>query len=48
MLSLHGSGIGNSIAIGTACLLPQETSDIPEYLIPKKHINDEVSRLFVD
>jgi phosphoenolpyruvate-protein phosphotransferase (PTS system enzyme I) len=45
MLSLHGSGIGNGIAIGTACLLPQESSDIPEYLIPKKHINDEVSRL---
>ena len=45
MLSLHGSGIGNGIAIGTACLLPQESSDIPEYLIPKKHINDEVRRL---
>jgi phosphotransferase system enzyme I (PtsI) len=45
MLSLHGSGIGNSIAIGTACLLPQESSDVPEYLIPKKHINDELSRL---
>ena len=45
MLSLHGSGIGNSIAIGTACLLPQESSDVPEYLIPKKHINDELRRL---
>ncbi len=45
MLSLHGSGIGNSIAIGTACLLPQESSDVPEYLIPKKHIKDELRRL---
>jgi phosphotransferase system enzyme I (PtsI) len=45
MLSLHGSGVGRDIAIGTACLLPQESSDIPEYLIPKKHINDEVHRL---
>jgi len=45
MLSMHGSGIGREIAIGTACLLPQESSDIPEYLIPKKHISDEVHRL---
>ena len=45
MLSLHGSGIGREIAIGTACLLPQESSNIPEYLIPKKHISDEVHRL---
>ena len=45
MLSLHGSGIGRDIAIGTACLLPQESSNIPEYLIPKKHISDEVHRL---
>ena len=45
MLSLHGSGIGRDIAIGTACVLPQEVADIPEYLIPKKHINDEVHRL---
>jgi phosphotransferase system enzyme I (PtsI) len=45
MLSLHGSGIGRDIAIGTACLLPQESSNIPEYLIPRKHISDEVHRL---
>jgi len=45
MLSLHGSGIGRDIAIGTACVLPQEASNIPEYLIPKKHISDEVHRL---
>ena len=45
MLSLHGSGIGKDIAIGTACVLPQESSNIPEYLIPKKHISDEVHRL---
>lgn len=45
MLSLHGSGIGREIAIGTACLLPEEIADIPEYLIPKKHITDEIHRL---
>jgi len=45
MLSLHGSGIGRDIAIGTACVLPQESSNIPEYLIPKKHTSDEVHRL---
>lgn len=45
MLSLHGSGIGKDIAIGTACVLPQESSNIPEYLIPRKHISDEVHRL---
>ena len=45
MLSMHGSGIGRDIAIGTACLLPQETAEIPEYLIARKHINDEVHRL---
>lgn len=45
MLSLHGSGIGKDIAIGTACVLPQQSSNIPEYLIPKKHISDEVHRL---
>ena len=45
MISLHGSGIGRDIAIGTACVLPQIVADIPEYLVPKKHINDEVHRL---
>jgi len=45
MLSMHGSGIGRLIAIGTACVVSQELSDIPEYLIAKKHINDEVHRL---
>ena len=45
MLSLHGSGIGKDIAIGTACVLPQESSNIPEYMIPRKHISDEVHRL---
>jgi len=45
MLSMHGSGIGRQIAIGTACVLSQESSDIPEYLVAKKHISDEVHRL---
>jgi len=45
MLSLYGYGIGKDIAIGTACVLPQESSNIPEYLIPRKHISDEVHRL---
>jgi len=45
MLSMHGSGIGRLIAIGTACVVSQESSDIPEYLIAKKHINDEIHRL---
>ncbi|MFW2439702.1 MAG: phosphoenolpyruvate--protein phosphotransferase [Arenicellales bacterium] len=45
MLSMHGSGIGRLIAIGTAYVVSQESSDIPEYLIAKKHIGDEVHRL---
>ncbi len=45
MLSMHGSGIGRHIAIGTACVISQESSEIPEYLIAKKHISDEVHRL---
>jgi len=45
MLSMHGSGIGRLIAIGTACVLSQEASDIPEYQIAKKHISDELHRL---
>ncbi len=42
---MHGSGIGRDIAIGTACILSQETSDIPEYLVAKKDISDELYRL---
>ncbi len=45
MLSMHGSGIGRQIAIGTACVVSQESSDIPEYLVAKKHISYEVHRL---
>lgn len=45
MLSMHGSGIGRLIAIGTACVVSQESSEVPEYLIAKKHISDEVRRL---
>ena len=45
MLSMHGSGIGRDIAIGTACILSQESADIPEYLVAKKDINDELHRL---
>ncbi|MEA1888503.1 MAG: phosphoenolpyruvate--protein phosphotransferase [Pseudomonadota bacterium] len=45
MLSMHGSGIGNLIAIGTACVVSQESTDVPEYLIAKKHISDEIHRL---
>jgi phosphotransferase system enzyme I (PtsI) len=42
---MHGSGIGRQIAIGTACVVSQESSDIPEYLVAKKHISYEVHRL---
>jgi phosphotransferase system enzyme I (PtsI) len=45
MLSMHGSGIGRDIAIGTACILSQEIADIPEYLVAKKDISDELHRL---
>jgi phosphotransferase system enzyme I (PtsI) len=45
MLSMHGSGIGRLIAIGTACVMSQESTDIPEYLIAKKHVSDEILRL---
>ena len=45
MLSMHGSGIGRLIAIGTACVMSQESTDIPEYLIARKHVSDEILRL---
>lgn len=45
MISMHGSGIGNLIAIGTACVLSQESSDIPEYQVAKKNVGDELHRL---
>jgi len=44
-LSLHGSGIGREIAIGTAFLLQQDVLETPEYLIPHNRIDEEIERL---
>lgn len=44
MLTLHGAGVGNGIAIGVAILLCREKPDIPEYSINKDQVHGESHR----
>lgn len=44
MLTLHGAGVGNGIAIGVAVVLSREQPDIPEYSIKKNQVDDESLR----
>jgi phosphotransferase system enzyme I (PtsI) len=44
MLSLHGAGVGKGIAIGKAFVLHRESLDIPEYALPRHHLDDEIAR----
>lgn len=44
MLTLHGSGVSQGISIGRAYVLRREQLEIPEYVIPKQYIEDELGR----
>ena len=44
MLALHGTGVSDGIAIGKAFVLQRELPEIPEYVIPKEYIEEEVTR----
>jgi len=44
MLSLHGTGVSDGIAIGKAFVLQRELPEIPEYVIPKDFLEEEVTR----
>jgi phosphotransferase system enzyme I (PtsI) len=44
MLALHGAGVGKGIAIGKAFVLQRERLEIPEYVLPKDHLEEEVAR----
>lgn len=44
MLTLHGAGIGKGIAIGKAFVLHRESLEIPEYVLPRHYLQDEVER----
>ncbi|MHB8742361.1 MAG: phosphoenolpyruvate--protein phosphotransferase [Sulfuricaulis sp.] len=44
MLALHGTGVSDGVAIGKAFVLQRELPEIPEYVIPKEYIEEEVIR----
>lgn len=44
MLSLHGKGVSAGISIGKAFVLQRERPAVPEYVLPKHLIDEEVER----
>jgi phosphotransferase system enzyme I (PtsI) len=44
MLALHGTGVSDGVAIGKAFVLQRELPEIPEYVIPREYIEEEVTR----
>lgn len=44
MLTLHGTGVSSGIAIGKAYVLHGERPEVPEYVLPKHLLEDEVRR----
>lgn len=44
MLALHGTGVSDGVAIGKAFVLQRELPEIPEYVIPKEYIEEEIIR----
>jgi phosphotransferase system enzyme I (PtsI) len=44
MLTLHGTGVSSGIAIGKAYVLHRERPEVPEYVLPRGLIEDEVTR----
>jgi len=47
MLTLHGTGVSSGIAIGKAYVLHRERPEVPEYVLPKHLLVDEVERFHV-
>ncbi|GAB4507545.1 MAG: phosphoenolpyruvate--protein phosphotransferase [Sulfuricaulis sp.] len=44
MLALHGTGVSDGVAIGKAFVLQRELPEIPEYVIPREYVEEEVAR----
>jgi phosphoenolpyruvate-protein phosphotransferase (PTS system enzyme I) len=44
MLALHGTGVSDGVAIGKAFVLQLDLPDIPEYVIPREYLEEEVTR----
>jgi phosphoenolpyruvate-protein phosphotransferase (PTS system enzyme I) len=44
MLALHGTGVSNGIAIGKAYVLYRERPEVPEYVLPRGLVDEEVER----
>lgn len=44
MLALHGTGVSSGISIGKTRVLRRERPEIPEYVLPKNIIEDEIER----
>ncbi len=44
MLTLHGTGVSDGIAMGKAFVLQRELPEIPEYAIPKNFVDEEIAR----
>jgi phosphotransferase system enzyme I (PtsI) len=44
MLTVHGTGVSSGIAIGKAYVLHGERPEVPQFLLPRQRIEDEVTR----
>lgn len=44
MLTLHGTGVSNGIAIGKAYVLYRERPEVPEYALPRHLVDEEIER----
>ena len=44
VLTLHGTGVSSGIAIGKAYVLHRERPQVPEYVLPRHLLGDEVER----
>ena len=44
MLALHGTGVSSGISIGTAHVLKREHPEVPEYVLPRNLIEEEIER----
>ena len=44
MLALHGTGVSDGVAIGKAFVLQLDLPEIPEYVIPREYLDEEVAR----
>lgn len=44
MLTLHGTGVSSGIAIGKAYVLHRERPQVPEYVLPRHLLDDEITR----